>query len=151
MFAHMALTKYALPHLQQTKGCIIYTVAPMYRQTTTGICPYASANGGLWAYARNAAFEEAKKGVRINMYMPGVTNTESFKEWTAGWTPQQLQEWIDLTNPLGKIAEPIDVARVIAFMASQDNNYMIGAEVLNDGGQMLTNSFMINPKFPPKQ
>ena len=141
-YAHVALTKYAMPHLEKTKGSIIYTVAPLCKKATSGSSIYSSTQGALVQFARCIALEAAKKGVRINMMIPGLTQSESYDEIIKqGMTPEQERAYINTMNPINRVAQPEEMAKLIAFLASDDNLYMTGVQIINDGGQYLTNSF----------
>jgi 3alpha(or 20beta)-hydroxysteroid dehydrogenase len=88
---------------------------------------YRAAKAGLKALAGSAALELAPLGVRVNLVSPGGMDTDF-----APRSPQRRRALREI--PLGREADPAEVAAVAVFVASPVNSYMTGAEVLVDGG-----------------
>ena len=80
---------------------------------------------------RQLALELASSGIRVNALAPGIVKTDFNKElWQAPDAAKQLARSV----PLGRLAEPEDVARAALFLASDDSSYITGAVIPIDGG-----------------
>ena len=95
-----------------------------------GRAPYASAKSGLIGLTRTTALELAPHGVLVNAVCPGYVETELTR---ANNTPEQLAV-IRGTIPLGRLAQPEEIARFVAFLSSADNTYLVGQSLVIDGG-----------------
>lgn len=82
---------------------------------------YDASKGGIDGFTRAAAVDLAPYGIRVNAVAPGTVHTESY----AG-SPEMV--------PLGRVAEPEDVAAAVAFLASDDARYITGQVIQVDGG-----------------
>jgi 3-oxoacyl-[acyl-carrier protein] reductase len=108
-----------------TEGCI--GTPPVY------LSDYISAKYGLMGLVKCLAVELAKYNCTFNMISPGMTNTELISAF-----PSKM---IDLTaqkNPLKRIAEPKDIAKVALFLASEGSDYLNGANILVNGGNVMS-------------
>ena len=104
---------------------------------------YSAAKGSVRALSRSAAVHYArqKRGVRVNVVAPGSTRTEAvqrqFEQLAAargaGGAAAVLAETLRGV-PLGRLAEPREIAEAIVFLASDEASYITGAELLVDGG-----------------
>nr|WP_239579123.1 SDR family oxidoreductase [Microlunatus panaciterrae] len=96
---------------------------------------YASTKGGIDALTRQLAIEEAHRGIRCNAVRPGAVNTpltQSFLD--AAEDPDALlREYAEL-HPIQRLIEPVEIARVVAFLASPDASFINGESVTVDGG-----------------
>jgi NAD(P)-dependent dehydrogenase (short-subunit alcohol dehydrogenase family) len=127
------MTKFALPHLQKTRGNIIFTGSEAGFNGSPGFTPYGGSKGFLHAFAKGVALEQAPHGVRANCVCPGPIDTA----WTRGIDspiPLAAQESIGTMVPLGRRGTPEEMANVFAFLASDDASYVTGALWLADGG-----------------
>ena len=97
-----------------------------------GLAAYSSTKWAIRGLTRAAALEFALYGIRVNSVHPGLVDTEMGPE--AGLENQR--EIGAATTPLGRIAEPEDIARMVLFLASDASSYCSGAEFTVDGGQM---------------
>jgi NAD(P)-dependent dehydrogenase (short-subunit alcohol dehydrogenase family) len=91
---------------------------------------YNVSKSGQVALMQTAAMELGKHGIRVNAIAPGIINTRQ-----AAFViddPVQSRIFLDRT-PLGRFAEPIEIARPILFLCSEDASYMSGALVVIDG------------------
>lgn len=126
--------KYALPYmLEQGKGSIINTasfVAVMGAATSQ--ISYSASKGGVLAMTRELGVEFARKGVRINALCPGPVNTPLLKELFASDPERAARRLVHV--PLGRFAEPEELAASVAFLASDDASFITASTFMVDGG-----------------
>ena len=126
--------KYALPHmLAQGKGSIINTasfVAVMGAATSQ--ISYTASKGGVLAMTRELGVQFARQGVRVNALCPGPVNTPLLKELFAKDPVRAARRLVHI--PMGRFAEPEEIAAAVAFLASDDSSFMTGSQFLVDGG-----------------
>ncbi|UBI07025.1 SDR family oxidoreductase [Corynebacterium falsenii] len=91
---------------------------------------YHASKGGVRTLTKNAALRWAQEGVRVNSVHPGFVETPFVKDLKG--TPQD--KWIIDNTPMGRYAQPEEVAAGIAFLASDDSTYVTGLELYIDGG-----------------
>src|SRR5262249_31477229 len=94
---------------------------------------YATAKGGIIARTKKLARELGPFGINVNATAPSLTLTERLRPHWEGRTPEQRQQEIDRT-PLRRVAEAIDQARVIGFLASSDADFVTGVTIDVTGG-----------------
>ncbi len=127
------MTKFALPHLQASRGNIIYTGSEAGLNGSPSFTPYGGSKGFLHAFMKGVALEQAPYGVRANCVCPGAIDTA----WTRG--PDSpigtaAQQGIGTMIPLGRRGTPEEMANIFAFLASAEASYVTGALWLADGG-----------------
>jgi 3-oxoacyl-[acyl-carrier protein] reductase len=98
-----------------------------------GAGPYAAAKAGLVAMTKSLAKELAPHGVRVNAIAPGVIDTPFHEVFS---TPEMMRAFVNAI-PLGRIGTPSEVAKVIAFLASDAASYIVGETIEVNGGQMM--------------
>lgn len=99
---------------------------------------YAASKGGVMLMMKTLAQEVAHEGIRVNGIAPGAIRTSINEEvWSAPLKSKELLKLI----PYGRIGEPDDVARVAAWLASDESDYVTGASILVDGGMSLYPEF----------
>jgi NAD(P)-dependent dehydrogenase (short-subunit alcohol dehydrogenase family) len=126
--------KYAIPYMQeQGKGSIINTasfVAVMGAATSQ--ISYSASKGGVLSMSRELGVEFARQGIRINALCPGPVNTPLLKELFAKDPEKAARRLIHV--PLGRFAEPEELAAAVAFLASDDASFITASTFLVDGG-----------------
>jgi NAD(P)-dependent dehydrogenase (short-subunit alcohol dehydrogenase family) len=126
--------KYAIPHmLSQGKGSIINTasfVATMGAATSQ--ISYTASKGGVLAMSRELGVQFAREGVRVNALSPGPVNTPLLKELFAKDAERAARRLVHV--PLGRFAEPEEIAAAVAFLASDDSSFITASNFLVDGG-----------------
>ncbi|WP_240630369.1 3-oxoacyl-ACP reductase [Specibacter cremeus] len=126
--------KYAIPYMQeQGKGSIINTasfVAVMGAATSQ--ISYSASKGGVLAMSRELGVEFARQGIRINALCPGPVNTPLLKELFAKDPEKAARRLVHI--PLGRFAEPEELAAAVAFLASDDSSFITASTFLVDGG-----------------
>jgi 3-oxoacyl-[acyl-carrier protein] reductase len=92
-----------------------------------GNCHYAAAKAGVVSLTKTFALELASRGVLVNGISPGAMATETAK--AQGWLEARIP-----SIPVGRAAEPEDIADVIVFLASPRNRFLVGETVIANGG-----------------
>ncbi|GAB3902938.1 3-oxoacyl-ACP reductase [Kibdelosporangium lantanae] len=126
--------KAALPHmLAGGRGSIINTasfVAVMGAATSQ--ISYTASKGGVLAMTRELGVQFARQGIRVNALCPGPVNTPLLRELFAK-DPERAQRRL-VHVPMGRFAEPAEIAAAVAFLASDDSSFMTASSFLVDGG-----------------
>jgi len=103
-----------------------------FHGSTTGHAHYAASKAGLVTFSISLAREAAPQGIRVNCVAPGMMSTEMARDAL----DKNREEYLKRI-PLGRIAEPAEVARVVVFLASERAGYMTGATVDVTGGMLM--------------
>ena len=98
----------------------------------TGLVDYATAKMGLIGFTRALARELAPDGVTVNAVAPGAVRTQA-----QATMPPEVTERIRTATPVGFIAEPSDVAGLVAYLASTEARFITGQTILIDGGRWM--------------
>ncbi|RKQ89436.1 NAD(P)-dependent dehydrogenase (short-subunit alcohol dehydrogenase family) [Mycolicibacterium mucogenicum 261Sha1.1M5] len=102
---------------------------------TMGI--YSASKGAMLAFTKAAAIDLAPYNIRVNAVAPGMTRTPLYQEWLDGLPdPEAEARRVAEAIPLGRIAEPADVAAVVRFLASPEASYLTGASIPVEGGYL---------------
>jgi NAD(P)-dependent dehydrogenase (short-subunit alcohol dehydrogenase family) len=124
-------TRAALPHLRESKGSIV-NIASIYGlvagPTATA---YSTAKGGIVNFTRSVAVDYAKQNVRVNSICPGFVDTP-MTEPVFG--EEEFYEYVHGQTPMGRVAQPEEVAGLAMFLASDEASYITGANIPIDGG-----------------
>ena len=129
----------ALPHLRASKGTIVNLSSTAGKRPSAGMPHYSVTKAAVLSLSRLVADLYAADGIRCNAVTPGPTATAA---WLAqgGLADQQAGDREDVLaklgagRPLGRLAEPQEIAAVIAFLASERASYVTGAAWSADGG-----------------
>lgn len=127
-----------------TKGVIVNTASMAGKQGRVPfLADYVASKFGVVGLTQAMAFELAEHGIRVNSICPGYVATpmqERELAWEAelrGSTPEAVRQlWIDDT-PLGRLEQPEDVARVVAFLLGEDAAFMTGEAIAINGGAFM--------------
>ncbi len=133
--------KSALPYLRRSaRGAIVVVSSVQAYGSQARVAAYAASKGALNALARSMAIDEAPHGVRVNTVCPGSVDTPMLR-WSAGLfsdgSPDGIQQTVDdwgRSYPLGRVAEPREIAEVVSFLASPRASFMTGEDIRVDGG-----------------
>jgi NAD(P)-dependent dehydrogenase (short-subunit alcohol dehydrogenase family) len=98
-----------------------------------GSIHYSSAKGGLITFTKGLAKELASYGIRVNAVSPGVIETPFHESFS---TSEMMKGYV-AAIPLGRVGTPAEVARVIAFLASDAANFLVGETIEINGGMLM--------------
>lgn len=127
----------ALPHLKAAGGgsiVIVNTTAAV--ETFRGPSAYAAMKAGLLNYAKNLSFGLGVDNVRVNSVLPGPVYFEGGAWATIKAAQPEFVSAVVETIPLGRMADPADVARAVTFLVSDAARYISGTSLVIDGGML---------------
>ncbi|MEO7370737.1 MAG: SDR family oxidoreductase [Ilumatobacteraceae bacterium] len=101
---------------------------------SAGVAAYCASKGAVHNLTRALAMDHAADGIRINAVCPGEVNTPMLQSERSEAVTDQLLAAIAATVPMGRLADPDEIARVVCFLASDAASYMTGAMVSVDAG-----------------
>ncbi len=135
--------KYALPELMKHGGVILSTASVAGLEGRSGHGHYCASKAGIINLTRNIAMDYAKYGIRANCICPGGVATNISKDMLDHLSPEALQRlarWTMETNPIPRISQPEEIARVALFLCSDDASYVTGHAMVVDGGSIAGHS-----------
>jgi NAD(P)-dependent dehydrogenase (short-subunit alcohol dehydrogenase family) len=112
-------------------GTIVNTSSVAGLVGNPGLSSYCAAKHGVTGLTRAAALEYIGRGIRINAVCPGATRTRMLEAW---FQDPGVEQHVMGLHPIGRIADPEEVARVALFLASPQSSFMVGCAVPVDGG-----------------
>ena len=125
--------KLALPAMRKAKGGSIVNICSIHgRLTYPGFFPYGAAKSAVLGLTRNLALDEGKHEIRVNAVSPGYILTDLTKTWLSGEAGRT--ERANSIQPLGRMGEPIEIAKVVTFLLSDKSTYVSGSDWAVDGG-----------------
>jgi len=124
--------KYEIPEMVKAGGgALVNTASVAGLVGERGIGAYAASKHGVVGLTRTAALDYIGQGVRINAVCPGATRTRLLADW---FQDPKVESFILSRHPIGRIAEPEEIARVALFLASDDASFVVGQAIAVDGG-----------------
>jgi NAD(P)-dependent dehydrogenase (short-subunit alcohol dehydrogenase family) len=132
--------RHGIPHLLERGGGSVINTASFVAVmgAATSQVSYTASKGAVLALSRELGVEFARRGVRVNALCPGPVNTPLLRELFAKDPQQAARRLVHL--PMGRFAEPHEIARGALFLASDDSSYVTASTFLVDGG--LTSAYV---------
>jgi NAD(P)-dependent dehydrogenase (short-subunit alcohol dehydrogenase family) len=126
--------KYVIPHMRrQGKGSIINTASFVaVLGAATSQISYTASKGGVLAMSRELGVQFAREGIRVNALCPGPVDTPMLRELFAKDPERAARRLVHV--PMGRFAEPEEIAAAVAFLASDDSSFITASQFLVDGG-----------------
>jgi len=129
------MCKHAMPMLRERKGCIVNLSSYVGLVGFRGASAYAASKAAIVNLTRSMALDYAREGVRVNAVCPGSVDTEMIRAaWEKFGDVEIAQQLWSEKHPMGRIAQPEEVAQAILFLASDDASFMTGTALAVDGG-----------------
>jgi NAD(P)-dependent dehydrogenase (short-subunit alcohol dehydrogenase family) len=126
------VTKHGIPHLKAAGGGSIIMMGSVSALAgfTRAQDAYTAAKGALISLTKSLAIQFAKDQIRCNVIHPGIVDTPL----QAPYLTDAIRKEFETGIPLGRIAQPREIANVALFLASDESSFMTGAELVVDGG-----------------
>lgn len=126
----------ALPYLNDGSSIVLVSSNSAHR-AFAGLSIYSAAKAGVISFARSFSLDLLARKIRVNVLSPGTIDTPVFDKFglPAEVAAQAKATFIE-TIPLGRIGQPREMGRVAVFLASEDSSFLLGTEVLADGGSI---------------
>jgi NAD(P)-dependent dehydrogenase (short-subunit alcohol dehydrogenase family) len=126
--------RYGIPYLLERGGGSIINTASFVAVmgSATSQISYSASKGGVLSMSRELAVEFARQGIRVNALCPGPVNTPLLQELFAKDPERAARRLVHV--PLGRFAEPEEIASAVLFLASDDASFVTASTFLVDGG-----------------
>ncbi len=118
----------------QKFGKIVSVSSVAGHRASPGMNVYGIAKAGIEMMMRNLSFELASYNVQVNTVAPSMVRTDFSKPF---WSNQEIHDMVVNKIPMGRIAEPEDVVKVVLFLASDGASFVTGQTIMVDGGSMV--------------
>jgi NAD(P)-dependent dehydrogenase (short-subunit alcohol dehydrogenase family) len=115
-------------------GSIILNASIATTKGFPGISVYSATKAAVRSFARTWTNELRERHIRVNAISPGHIDTPIFEGWQQGEALVKMKEDLAKNVPLGRMGNPDEIAKVVAFLASDDASYVSGIELFVDGG-----------------
>jgi 3alpha(or 20beta)-hydroxysteroid dehydrogenase len=132
----MRSVRNAIPFMRAAGGGSIVCIASAAAFVgTPQLAAYTAAKGAVISFAKCAAVELAEEGIRVNTVCPGFVQTPMTEEvgQQRGGSPHAYGS---IDNLLGRPASPVEIAEAVVFVLSDQAGFMVGADVVIDGGKL---------------
>ena len=134
LFGPLLTIRESLKHLGPNGGSIINIGSAASRMHPPGYSVYTASKAGLDAVTGVLAKELAPRKIRVNSVNPGATFSEGTRAAGLLGTGSDFEKQFLALTPLGRIGTPADIAKVVAFLASDDSGWLTGEIILATGG-----------------
>src|SRR3954447_18290865 len=126
--------KHGIPHLLETGGGSVINTASFVAVlgAATSQISYTASKGAVLSLSRELGIQLARRGVRVNALCPGPVETPLLRDLFASDPEQAERRLVHL--PMGRFAEPAEVASAALFLASDDSSYVTASAFMVDGG-----------------
>ena len=133
--APFLIAKHLSKHMKKQKSGKIVNIASIWGdKTISKRLSYTTSKSALIGMTKTLAVELAKYNIQVNTVSPGFTNT---KLTNGILSKKQIKELIS-NVPMGRMADPAEIARIVMFLCSNQNTYITGQNIIVDGGFSIT-------------
>jgi 3-oxoacyl-[acyl-carrier protein] reductase len=130
---NLNLVNAVLPHFEKNGYGRIINIDTQYVDSPeVNMLPYITAKSALRGFSKSLALDLAPKGIRVNSVSPGMTDTDQLTD-----VPHRVQMVTAARTPVRRLATPKDVANAVAFLASEESDFLCGEIVRVNGGQVM--------------
>lgn len=125
--------KKALPYLKDGASIILIGSSAAHR-AVPGMTIYGAAKAAVISMAKGLSLDLLSRNIRVNVLSPGTIDTPAFEKMVPKeQLDQVMQMWVDMI-PVGRPGLPSDIGNAAVFLASDDSTFIVGSEILSDGG-----------------
>ena len=127
-------SKAVLPHMIQRGGGSIINASSSTgaHDAIENTAAYVSSKGGVAMLTKAMALDHIRENIRVNAICPGPTDTPMLRSFFS--TPEEVRQFGE-SFPIGRLGQPVELAQVVLFLASDEASYVTGALIAADGGQ----------------
>lgn len=123
--------------MMKAGGSMVFIASQKGLCGSTGSLAYNASKAGMVVMARSMALELGVKGIRVNCVCPGPTETAMFQDdMRRRQDPAEAREKVAASNPLHKITNPDQIAAGVAYIISDEADFVTGTELVIDGGNI---------------
>ena len=120
---------------ERGEGCVVNIASDAGRVGSSGEAVYAACKGGVIAFTKTLARELTRKGIRLNVVCPGLTDTPLFEIWKKSSDDgEKIAAGLARAIPMKRLGRPDDYPGIIAFLLSDDAGYITGQTISVSGG-----------------
>jgi NAD(P)-dependent dehydrogenase (short-subunit alcohol dehydrogenase family) len=128
----------AIPHLRARRGAIVTIASQLALSAVGGFAAYCASKAAVLHLSRCLALELIGDGIRVNVVCPGAVDTPLLRSaFPGGLSPQGTLDELVAAHPIGRLGTPEEIAAAVAFLASDDASFAVGAALVVDGGYTL--------------
>lgn len=136
------LSKHVIPYMiANGSGSVVNMSSVQALATQAGVAAYAATKGAVLSLTRVMALDHGKDNIRVTAICPGTIDTPlaraNAQHWNPGDPEAVLAEW-GSKHALNRIGKPIEVARLAAFLLSEESSFITGSHHLVDGGLLAS-------------
>ena len=147
-YAQFLLTQQIARQMLDRGGAVCNITSIHGLQGASEYSLYSATKGAIIAYTRSIAVELAHRKVRVNAIAPGWVTVENYAKAIPNYDPQEESRAAGQMIPAARPGQPIDVARLAAFLCSDDADFIVGQTIAADGGSSVLTS--LKPDFRGK-
>lgn len=123
----------ALPYMNDG-GSIILIGSNAAHRAYTNFTLYGASKAAVIYFAKGFSSDLLDRKIRVNVITPGTTDTPAFDKFVPAEQMEAVKKHFADQMPIGRIGQPADIGKTAVFLASDDSSFMLGAELIVDGG-----------------
>src|SRR6266481_1209818 len=125
----------ALPHMARG-GAIVFCSSIVNQMSHPGTGAYSASKAAVRSFTRVIAAELVGQGIRVNAVSPGPIATPILGRSMDAQTLEGTKNYLNSVIPMKRMGEPIELAKTVLFLASDDSSFITGTEIVVDGGMV---------------
>lgn len=132
------MSRAAIPHLRLRRGAIVNIASQLALSAVGGFAAYCASKAAVVQLSRAMALELIGRGIRVNVVCPGAVDTPLLQDaFPEGIGPQGTIGDLIAAHPIGRLGRPDEIASAVAYLASDEATFAVGATLVIDGGYTL--------------